>query len=460
MSANFRFRERGSFTPMNITLGSYYYRRQRDGVTVSGTDEVGFFSPGRYEKCFDVSHGRPPYRSGGPLFLIQFTEPTGICAGGHLFPVGVTTQFPPNSTDNRLGDLWQIGYNGNFRAVNLPDLVSVMGKDISKPTDYRSQVNPDDLEALGSRGYSKLRPKPEIVGLGQAIAEAKDLPRMLKTTAKGFHDIWNAIRPRIRNNPRGSRDMEKVMRPKWAADQFINHQFGWKPFLKDLNDLCNLVTDFQNHVARAKASNDKWFRKRFAEDVIESSTRIMQEEKNKFNPSFKSYFAPSFLGSLESNSISVHRQKMTRVWYEGCFRQYYPEFDDEKFMDPVLRPIRQALTLSGLNVSPSLVWKITPWTWLSDWFTNVGSDILRVQDMAGDTVVAKYMYLMRETYDRYEYQISQRWPSATISGTTYSEVRVKRRATAASPFSYVLAPGGLSGTQLAILGALGITRVT
>jgi hypothetical protein len=417
-----------------------------------GTPVSQFFAPGVVEKCFDINHGRQKeYQVGGPLFIVRVTEPTGIAGSGMVFPYQSISQPPGYPLKGESGDLWQVGYTGSFIHTGLPDLVQIPNKNISGPTDYRSNLNPNDLSSLGARAYSRLRPKVAVAGLGQAVAEARDVPATLRTTAAGFSQAWKAV---------GGNAKGIWQAPRGAANQFVNFQFGWKPFVNDVQQMYDLVARYETHLDKAERLNDKWLKRRFAEEEIQSSTVIYNDTRPKSNPLFRTYLAPAVAANVtDSVNLKVTRQSGTKIWYEGSFKYYRPEFDKRLPMHENVRAGRGFLTLAGANINPVLIYKVTPWTWLVDWYTNVGDNIQVAQDMVDNSVVSRYMYLMRESFDRYEYVSTHTGPYGTIVATSYQEVRVKRRVSCESPFGFALQPGGLSGVQYAILAALGLSRL-
>jgi len=421
------------------------------------------------EKCFDINHGTVPrgktYQVGGPFFLVRVTEPTGVAGEGHVFPYSSASEPPGYPIKRVSDDLWQQGYIGSFIHAGLPSLVAIGNKDIFGPTDYRSQINPNDLSSLGARGWNKLRPKVEVAGLGTAIAEARDTVPMLETSAKGFHLAWKALggsqHVPVWRNLKGTvaTQLKQVSQyPKAAADQFLNVQFGWKPFVKDVSDMYDLIANYESHLDKAERHNDKWLKRRFAEEEVLEETQVWNVTRNKGDVIFQTYLNPGVSGPCTSSNLTVTRQKMTRIWYEGEFKYYRPELDKRMPMHENIRAGRTFLTLAGANINPTLIYKATPWTWCLDWFVNVGDNVQLAQDIATNAVAAKYMYLMRETFDRYKYVSTHVLPSGTITCTSYQEVRVKRRVGTEMPFSFSLLPGSLNGTQLAILGALGISK--
>jgi hypothetical protein len=164
-----------------------------------------------------------------------------------------------------------------------------------------------------------------------------------------------------------------------------------------------------------------------------------------------------------SGFTNCYQQLVDTIWFEGCFSYYIPSFDQALYdnADPVLQQlyaISQWARVYGFMISPSLLWKITPWTWLADWFGNAGHIIDNINASAEDNLHAKYAYIMRTTQKR----VVNDTTLFTVNGNVnmfWSQYIETKSRDAASPFGFNLTWDDLSPTQLAILAALGMTRV-
>jgi len=391
------------------------------------------------ERVWDETHPGPPFTSGGPFTSVKAAIPSYDVQGHGSY----LESDQLNSVDR------YVKYTGGF---GNPDFIN----DTSPLLEYLdvglNQVdNPlfPDLGALGSEAYARLRPQIQVASLGVALAEAKDVPRMLQTTAHGFHDIWSAM---------GGSRTSGIMQPKWAADNFLNHQFGWVPFLKDLQDLDKLIQDFNKYATQAGRSNNTWQKRYRANKAVESET-IIEASPTGYGvfPGNDQWMVRLYNGPPSCN---LHFKSNTLVWYEGEFKYYRPEFDENVWWsDTTFGDIMRASTLSGVRVNPSVLWKATPWTWLADWMTNAGDVIQQVTDRAYDGVVSKYMYLMhhliRTTTLRQELFFK------TGGAKTFDwdrKIDIKRRQAADNSYGFHLSVESLNPGQLAILAALGLSR--
>lgn len=437
-----RLSQIGEYKLVNLKNG----KSQPNGIVTKSGD--GF----QYEKrCWDVKNPGPPYKSGGTFFLNIYKRPLEVVGAGTYRGPQLAWQ---DVAGGQAGDDWRRFYYGGFADPIEHGWTESLyaGARSTTPTTYNN-INPDDLTSLGSRAYAKLRPKVEIASLAQSIFEAKEIPQMLKTTSKGFSDSFRALGGNLRT---------QSMTPKGVADHFLNVQFGWKPFLKDFNSMLDTVKNFDVYVERTKRNNNTWLKRYWAEDEITSGSLLYSGTASSLEctPPLTSFGGPNqFLAG--PCSVTIETFNTTRVWHVGRFKFYRPEFAvrGAKEFDTAVQA-RQMTTLLGLNVNPTLLYKVTPWTWLVDWFINVGDNVQRFEDMVTDAVVSKYFYTMREIRRRLRYRIvAPLLDGQVLDLQWYREAHTKRRSAANSPFSFTLLPGGLSAQQFAILGALGLTKL-
>jgi hypothetical protein len=439
-----RFRERVyPYHPVG-KIGEFYTLDLKTGKKSQQTDIFDPVNPGNMietHRCWDELNSGPPFLTGGGFYKHSLHQPYDI--------IGRTTINIPNYNDTGPKPGFNRCYEGGFAVGSLFGFTSLGTVEGANSHNTYSAANPDDISNLGNRAWMKLRPKVEIASVAQTIAEGSQIPGMLKTTAQGFNSIWKGL---------GGNMTMKEMGPKKVADQFLNVQFGWKPFINDIYATCDVVTNFDSHVAERKRMNKRWMRRKFRESRIEEEEVLYVGSDPNRNACLPTLFPSVFIEPGSCSQI-VRRRKLVDIWYSGKFMYYLPEFDDSAPQLEILRKVRQYKTLLGLNVSPATIYKVMPWTWLIDWYVNAGDFIQRTQDLISDSVVAQYFFAMRHV--RYEYEYQKVF--TTKDGQTHDlrwkrSVETKRRGSSDSPFSFSLNPTQLSGTQLAILTALGLSK--
>lgn len=399
--------------------------------------------PVEAEYTTDDKHPGPPFHTGGPFANIKILHPSHKVFGHGSF----------SSLPNQWGEV--LTYVGGF----CPNIISGFLSGIIPNASSNPYFKPLDLltdnSALRPGVYNALRPRLETAGLGVALAEARDLPRMMRTTAQGFHSIWTGL---------GGNHRHVSMRPKGAANQFLNAQFGWAPFVKDVHATIDTYISSRRYIDRIKSRNGKWStRRRTYQDstVYDATQRVASYAVEPLLPSdfYTARPLPDNLGS-GYYYYEVRTQVKKRTWAEGQFTYYRPEFDDSgvNSYDSSVNAVKRQMLLYGLRINPSTIYRATPWTWLIDWFTNVGDVVQRATDWGVDAIVSKYMYLMTHYVIDVSYKQILNLNAGPITIEWSEKLETKQRDEAATPFGFDLKPLDLSDRQIAILAALGISR--
>jgi hypothetical protein len=290
----------------------------------------------------------------------------------------------------------------------------------------------------------------------------RDLPRMLKTSASFFASRFKEFKTSLHRRHRRSADRYKddVVMPTEAANHFLNHHFGWVPFIKDLGSMFDAFEKSQEYIAQITRDNNRWIkRKRVLEKSVES-VELGASPTIGCDPVMLTNFCiqRDFRGSPAYAYHINTAHTIDLVWAVGSFRYYRPEFDNSlPDYSGLVNQARQSLILHGVRVNPSNLYKIVPWTWLGDWFTNVGTVIDNASSTYEDSVVSRYLYVMKHTIKQVEHTTTFNLIPGARSFTWLRTVDVKQRKTSNSPYGFALR-SELSARQLAILVALGINR--
>lgn len=155
----------------------------------------------------------------------------------------------------------------------------------------------------------------------------------------------------------------------------------------------------------------------------------------------------------------------TRVWWAGSFRYWIPDTSSWAWN------AEARAMLFGALPTPSMLWEALPWTWLIDWFSNVGDVISNLSPNAVENLVTNYSYVMKEVIVTKEYTNTQQhgantlgappaWSISPFAGTTFSIDRdiTRTRVGGGNPYGLDVSASSLSARQWGILAALGISR--
>lgn len=176
-------------------------------------------------------------------------------------------------------------------------------------------------------------------------------------------------------------------------------------------------------------------------------------------PNFDGNMSPLFVagGRDEPNKIERQTFLTRKIWFSGQYQYFLPEADS------VIGKLSQyeaiANRLLGTRITPAVLWNLAPWTWLSDWFLNIGDVISNNSALQDDNLVIRYGYLMCEsTYDvvytGYGFKFTNYDPGPLM--TAYRQVSKQR--VRATPYGFGLNPNVFDARQWAILAALALTK--
>jgi hypothetical protein len=373
------------------------------------------------ETCQDYLHPGPPYRTGGPFKKWHYLSNESTMQSGGIELNG----NPPYGN-------WKANVHGHLPGSGYKPSVKL-------GWSYAQFVSSDpggDPSSYGAKAWNKFKPTRPKAGLGQFIGEIHEVPRMLSTTARAFHNTWRAMGGNRTN-----------FGPKAVADNWLNTQFGWLPFLSDLRRLYKTTKNLRQSLEQIRRDNGRWVRRRGSVTVDGDSVNCgAGVEGSPPQPAISTvFYQPSPRG--QTNGI---RTVSRNVWFSGAFRYWIPDIPGSWRWN-----LKAYNMLYDFMPSPSLVWELTPWSWLIDWCADIGDVLSNIS--TNDNLCARYAYLMQTYTIRAEISGSSYYNSASSSGTWFAELVSKTRVPA-SPFGFGLTLGDFTPRQLSILAALGVSK--
>jgi hypothetical protein len=228
--------------------------------------------------------------------------------------------------------------------------------------------------------------------------------------------------------------------------------------IKDIRDINHVYENQAKIKSQMTNENNRWIRRKATLLDDYQETKLGGEGGMRVSPAgdptpsvlFRDGAAPHW---------ELWEKKHSYITTSGSFKYYRPEFDKTiPDYSSAWNEVRRQMTMYGLRISPSNVYRATPWTWLIDWFSNFGSVIDRITDWGLDSISCRYLFLMR--HDIRTVTLKQVLPMRTGDVTLEFDrvIDAKIRRGSDSPYGFGLSWNGLSPRQLAILSALRISR--
>nr|UJQ85498.1 MAG: putative maturation protein [Leviviridae sp.] len=293
------------------------------------------------------------------------------------------------------------------------------------------------LSQLTTSLASRTNPSRPYVSVPNFVFELKDLPRML-------HDIM-AIKLHF------SKAVRQANLEQFAANQYLAGVMGWRPLISDIRKMM----EFRNIVEKRTTELHRLY-----------SKGGLRRTVGRVNPK-----SGSFEGGLDS-AVATHGWTGYSVANRGSGTPYYernmrterrtwgtcrwtPTALPKDLSDIALRRLANSLVF-GLNLRPGILWEALPWSWLFDWFANVGDYINSYSNVVPASIGNICIMQQTETVTSLSRVLTD-FNNQPAGGTGTRILSDKTRQigslslSASIPF--------LGARQLSVLGALNIQRL-
>lgn len=219
-----------------------------------------------------------------------------------------------------------------------------------------------------------------------------------------INDAWDRLRPDLTSVsiPNFLADIEDIKKlyqvwkkslsiAKNLAGLHLNYQYGWKPTIGDLSNLIEGVTHLRSKLAAFEAQLGRTF-------------------QGKTQPSHS--LATSASGSLTlSNHTVAYSASCTRN--VECFVAWQPQ--PLAVMGPMDKVLRGLLDSLGFELNPNIIWDAVPFTFVIDWFFDVGSWLSRYKVDALELPI-----LMCDSFCQYTETLHIEWTWLRVNDGTFT----------------------------------------
>lgn len=342
--------------------------------------------------------------------LREFQMAPAVRTGGSFY------QEPPY--DRQFTEAWLgLGWKSDSPEVHVPQVLSEATLDF-----YGSRL---------SERMQATRPTRPDFSLARAVLELRDFPRLITHAAS------------LRAGKAG------------VGDSYLSFQFGYAPLVADLKKC-----------ARAIINSDKAIRQ-FVRDsgrLVRRSANLADTTSNEVSYSsltttFVQYERSFFLelGSYRLETVESTTARAFALW------EYFAS-DHNGAIAMHQSAVKRADHFLGLKLTPQVLWQVTPWTWMIDWFLNV-SNLLGYQQEVADYslamrrsgyVVERSRRMTAVQEFRYRNGAGVRTPWMQAVCTSNSKIQIRRPGL--SPYGLVKPWDGLNPFQISIAAALGLQR--
>lgn len=235
---------------------------------------------------------------------------------------------------------------------------------------------------------------------------------------------------------------------------YVAYNFAWKPLVQE-------VRAYYGQVVRS-------------DEIVRSANKAAGAGIISVGHSFpadtgSTAFSPDAIGGRWTDGATLgvigaganSTERSSRVWYEGKYLYFAPvPKDAAKASHDFSTKAKEVL---GLQLTPEVLWNLSPWSWFADWLTNTDVVMSAISSTLSDGMVPVEGWVMHHNR---RYAVTS--VTGPRTGTAGGPLRFTPAATSnlfetktrfpSLPFLGFGGAGGLTGRQISILAALGVGR--
>jgi len=292
-----------------------------------------------------------------------------------------------------------------------------------------------NLDTWAYQQWGRLAPTSVVFDAAQFFGELREgLPSVVPSLLKG-----------------------KISFFKDLGKDYLNVEFGWKPFLSDLQNAAKALLNAQTALSRPygpvhRSSTVEYPDTSDYGEGTRNGSILLQDVPTYLTSSEISKAYPGGLlpAGYTSLGLGISTYTTQKNWFEANFF-LLPKigYDPSDF-------VSRLDSLVNTRITPSVLWELTPWSWLVDWGLRIGDALQTAERLADDRVHAQYAYGMRHTTVRRHAKVIENPRNLNLSSATLLEKKERVRA---NPYGFKVGGySGLNAWQQSILLALGLTK--
>lgn len=235
--------------------------------------------------------------------------------------------------------------------------------------------------------------------------------------------------------------------------EYLNVAFGWTPLISDLDKLLKSVVSSSKTIQQMQRDSGKVVRRKRSFPTVREM--VQSTETNEAARALPDSGSP-FYGHI--GKLITEETRTTEMWFSGAYTYFLDP--GENLVGKAIMYEQLANKLLGTRLTPSVLWELAPWSWLADWYANIGDNLAVAGAFQSDGLTLKYGYLMRKVTAEIMYTFIPDAASVSAGAQvsrlilrTTSKERVK-----SSPFGFGIKPVQYTDRQVAILGALAFAK--
>lgn len=328
----------------------------------------------------------------------------------------------------------------------------VISRDPGKITDgnWSASAAQPDYDSIGNGFIKDTIPTKSAANLSLALAELlQDVPKIPFLAMTSI------------------RRMSKSDIVRLPGNEYLNITFGWQPSIRDFQDICKAIfrsTELVEQYVRDAGALVRRSRTAPVSTSVKTDSffgYMLGSPPNNFGSYRDAANEVGVSGSdYNTGLVEVSERVTDQLWFSGAYSYFLSNGDN--LLDKAKDAEQIANYLLGTRLTIETAWNLLPFSWLLDWYANIGDIISVASHLGQDGLVLRYGYLMHKRVCETLYSMPDA-PGLRLSGQAPLEIRTSykyesKRRVRSTPYGFGLNTDSFSSKQWAILAALGMTR--
>ncbi len=299
----------------------------------------------------------------------------------------------------------------------------------------------NQMEILGTTAIARTNPTSPVFDGATSVAEL----------FSGFPGIPGGHF--VKQLPKAAR--KRGVRRQDVAGDYLNYQFAVAPTVSDVRSLRRAAEESEKIIAQLERDSGKSVRRsyHFPSESYSSDNEVVWP----FHPAYMGGGNPTiYEWGGSGRTVRQDSTYETSRKFTGAFKYHLPPKGSWR------RKIADLDAVYGIRPGIDTAWNLVPFSWMADWYGNMGDVLTNLQAFGLDGNVLQYGYITSRTTRTIRYTgslpVSYMGDRGRMSEYPFSwELKfTSLQRYPASPFGFGPSGGELTPRRIAILAALGL----
>jgi hypothetical protein len=238
---------------------------------------------------------------------------------------------------------------------------------------------------------------------------------------------------------------------KRIGQEYLNIKFGWQPYVSDIQKATKATMNNAQLADQFLRDSGKIVHRKRKLGTTRKVNSVSNIHGVSADPVFTDYF------QADPGDLTIIETEERTIWFSAAYQYYVPPLTGDWLTDFIQRGIPILNHLYGTTVDVNTVWQIAPWSWMADYFGNVGDIVSNFAAFGHDNLVCNYAYIMVHTVTKRECTWTGKMKNGTILTTSYNLIADTKQRLKAGPYGF--SAHTPSAGQAEILAGLGLSRL-